>query len=153
LRLDAQAHGWQGRQEGELREKVHKIARVLSIIFVADGIFMVWPLAQGGYVWLTYGMFSYLPVFMPAFVVGLVISVVYAHGFARRSWTVRRTERLFFLVFVLAVAAKVAVFIEGRRQDQRRAARDAVSEHVLPTVRPADEANPLQLEIGRIAWS
>ena len=123
-------------EEGELREKVYKIARILSIIFVADGIFMLWPLAEGGYAWLTYGKFSYLPVFFPAFLVSLVISAVYAHGFARRSWRVRRAELLFLLVYVLAVGAKVAVFIEARRNDQRNEIQERAD--ALSTGRPHD---------------
>jgi hypothetical protein len=143
-----------GRQEDELREQVYRIARILSIIFVADGIFMLWALAEGGYAGLGYGQFSFFPLFIPAFLAGLVISAFYAHGFARRLWTVRRTEWLFFLLFVLAVGAKVAVFIEGRRDDQRAAAQDAVGEHgSTPGPRPIDEATPLQINIDGIAWS
>ena len=136
-----------GRQEGELRDKVYKSARILPIIFVADGIFMVWPLVKGGYAWLTYGRLSYLPLFFPAFLVGLVFSAIYAHGFARRSWTVRKAEPLFLLLFVLAVGAKVAVFMMGRRDDQRGAAHDGVGELGPPTGRVwIGEANPLQIE-------
>ena len=94
-----------------MREKVYKIARVLAIIFVVDGLLMAWALAEGGYAILGYAQFSFLPVFIPAFLVGLVIMGLYAHGFARRSWTVRKAELLFFLLFFLAVAAKVALVI------------------------------------------
>src|SRR5688500_10024549 len=82
------------RPEGVLREKVYRIARVLSIIFVADGLLMAWAMAVGGYAGLTYGQFSYIPMFIPAFLGGLVISAIYVHGFARRSWTVRKNELL-----------------------------------------------------------
>src|SRR5688500_14847089 len=86
---------------------------------------MLWPLAEGGYDWLTYGKFRYLPVCLPAFLVSSVILAVYAHGCARRSWRVRRAELLFLLLFVLAVGAKVAVFIEARRDDQRNETQES----------------------------
>ena len=142
-----------GASEGGLREKVYKIARVLSIIFVADGIFMAWALARGGYAGLGYGQLSYIPLFIPAFLVGLVISAIYVHGFARRSWTVRQSERLFFLLFFLAVAAKVAVFIQGQRDDARERRMYGVAERVSYSAPFRDEATPLQPKIDDIAWA
>ena len=94
-----------------MREKVYKIARVLSIIFVADGLFMAWAVADLDYRLLGYGQISFLPVFIPALLVGLVTLTIFLYGLVRRSWTVRKTELLFFLLFFLAVAAKVALFI------------------------------------------
>ena len=123
----------QERQEVVLREKVYKIARVLSIIFVLDGLFMAWAVAYGGYAYLTYGMFSYLPLFFPAFLVGLVLSAIYVHGFARRSWTVRQPELVFFVLFVLAIVGKVALFVAGERADRRDASGFSLSEHGPPT--------------------
>ena len=101
-----------------MREKLYTIARVLSIIFVADGLFMAWVVGYGGSAGLTYAKFGF-PVFVLAVLVGLVISVIYVHGFARQSWTVRKAESLFFLLFFLALAGKVALFVEGQRADQR----------------------------------
>ena len=118
------ARGWPARwRDGLLRERIYGIARVLSIMFVVDGLIMAWTAAVGSYAWISYALFSFTPVFIPAFLVGLVISALYVHRFARQSWTARRTELLFFLLFFLAVAAKVAVVVEARRADQRGASQ------------------------------
>ena len=101
-----------GDGRGDLRESVYKIARVLSIVLGADGLLMAWALVKDGYGLLGYVQFSFMPLFIPAFVMGLLISAIFVHGFARRSWTVRQTELLFFLLFSLAVAAKVTFFLE-----------------------------------------
>ena len=71
---------------------------------------MAWAIAYGGFAGLTYAKFSYFPLLVPGVLVGLVISGIYVYGFARRSWTVRKSELLFFLLLFLAVAAKVVVF-------------------------------------------
>jgi len=91
-----------------VREKVYKIARVLSIIFVLDGLFMAWAMAAGGYAGVGYAKVSFFPLFVPAFVVGVVISVIYVYGVARRSWTLRKSEVVFFLVLFLAIALKLS---------------------------------------------
>ena len=115
-----------------MRERVYKIARVLPIIFVADGLFMAWARAKADLSGIGYTTFIFIPVFIPAFLVGLVLSAIYVHGFARRSWTVRKAESLFFLLFFLAIAAKVAVFMAGRRARQLDDLRYGV--HAVNTV-------------------
>lgn len=67
---------------------------------------MAWALNEGGYAPLGYGRISFLPVFMPALLASLVMLGIYAHGVRRRSWSVRRSEWVFFVVLALAVAAK-----------------------------------------------
>jgi len=101
-----------------MRERLYKFAIGLSIIFVADGIFMAWSLyADRGsaYPMLGYAQVSYIPVFMPALLVSLVVVGFYTHGFARRSWTARGPERAFFVLLILAVAAKVIMTARGWR--------------------------------------
>lgn len=93
------------------RTKLYKWAVGLSIIYVADGIFMAWALLEGGYAPLGYGQLSYGPVFVPACLAGLVVSGMYLHGFTRRGWTALKAEWLFFFVLFDAVAAKVIVYI------------------------------------------
>ena len=92
-----------------MRETVYKFAIGLSIIFVADGLFMAWALLYGA--GLGYTHFSYVPVFIPATLVALAISGIYVRGFARLSWTPRTLEWAFFILFVLAVAAKIILLI------------------------------------------
>ena len=94
-----------------MRERVYKIARVLSIVFVADALFMAWGLASGDRL-LGYGQLGFVPLFIPAFLVSLVIAAIYVYGFVRRSWTVRQSEHLFFFLVVLAAAAKITLFLE-----------------------------------------
>ena len=92
---------------GGTREKAYKYAIGLSIVFLVDGIFMASAVLYGGYAILPYVKLSFFPVFLPAFLVGLVITGIYVHGFTRRSWTIRKAEWLFFFVFANAVAAKI----------------------------------------------
>jgi uncharacterized membrane protein len=94
-----------------MREILYKFAIWLSIILVADGIFMAWALYKGGFSMLGYGQISYIPVFMPALLVSLVVVGFYIHGFMRRSWTARGAERAFFVLLTLAVTAKVIVAV------------------------------------------
>ncbi|MES2521389.1 MAG: hypothetical protein V4617_01735 [Gemmatimonadota bacterium] len=93
------------------RTKLYKWAVGLSIIYVADGAFMAWALLKGGWATLGYGQVSYFPVFIPAFLAGLVVSGMYLRGFTRHGWTAHKAEWLFFFLLVDAVAAKVIVFI------------------------------------------
>ena len=135
-----------------MRERVYKIARVLSIIYVLDALLMAWAWAEGGYAGVGYAKFL-ISVFVPAVLVGLVISAIYVHGFARRSWTVRQSERLFFLLFFLAVAVKVALAIQGLRDDARERQRYGVAKHVSSSAPFLDETTPLQLKIEETAWA
>jgi len=96
-----------------MRESLYKFAIGLSIIFVADGLFMAWALYKGGFAPLGYGQISYIPVFIPALLVSLVVVGFYIHGFTRRSWTVRGAERAFFILLSVSVAAKILVTIRG----------------------------------------
>ena len=97
-----------------MREKVYKIARVLSIIYVFDGLFMAWAVAKGGYAGVGYAKFSLFPLFIPALLVGVVISAIYVYGIARRSWTLRKSEVVFILLLFLAVVYKVTNALVGR---------------------------------------
>jgi hypothetical protein len=97
------------------RETILRWSRRLSVVFLADGLFMAWALHDGGYAMLGYGQISFFPVFMPALLMSLVMLGIYAHGAWRRSWYVRRSEWGFFLVFALAVAAKVVVIARHHR--------------------------------------
>lgn len=97
--------------EDPRRTSLYRWAIALSCIYVADGFFMAWALLNGAYAFLGYGKLSYLPVFLPAFVAGLVVSTMYVDGFLRRGWTARKAEWLFFFILVDAVAAKLLVVI------------------------------------------
>jgi hypothetical protein len=99
------------KDKSELRERVYRYAIALSVVFVADGIFMGWALMHGAYAFLGYGKFSYIPVFFPAMIAGLVVSGIYVYGFMRLSWVARKAEWLFFFLFTDAVAAKIIVVI------------------------------------------
>ncbi len=94
-----------------LRAKLYRWAIGLSIIYVLDGAFMAWALMEGGYAGLGYGRLSYLPVFIPSLLAGLIVSSMYLYGFLRRGWTARKMEWIFFFLLVDAVAAKVIVFV------------------------------------------
>ena len=93
------------------RTKLYKWAIGLSTIYVADGALMAWALMKGGWAMFGYGQVSFIPVFIPAFLAGLVVSGIYVHGFMQRGWTARRAEWFFFFLFADAVAAKVVVII------------------------------------------
>lgn len=93
------------------RRKLYKWAVGLSIIYVVDGIFMAWALLNGAYAFPGYAALSYIPLFMPALIAGLVVSGVYAHGFVRRGWKARKAEWFFFFFLADAVAAKVIVIV------------------------------------------
>ncbi len=97
------------------RETVFRWSVGLSVAFLADGLFMAWALNEGGYAPLGYGQISFVPVFMPALLASLVILGIYARGVGRRSWSVRRSEWVFFPVLALAVAAKIVLFVRGDR--------------------------------------
>jgi ABC-type sulfate transport system permease component len=97
--------------EGSQRERPYKMAIVLSVAFVVDGALMAWALVRDGYALLGYGKLVFLPIFIPSFLVGLVVSGKYVYGFARHSWRARKAEWLFFFLFAGAIAAKVAIFI------------------------------------------
>lgn len=101
------------RNRRPFRERVYRLAIGLSVILAADGILMAAAFLTGGYAPLGYGQVSYLPVFMPTLVVALVVCGIYIHGFVRRSWTAQKGEWLFFALLVVAVAAKVVVFLRG----------------------------------------
>ena len=94
-----------------MRDRVYKFAIGLSVVFVADGLFMAWALYEGGYAGLGYGMLIYFPVFIPATLVALVVIGIYISGFVRLSWSPRRAEWLFFLLFGAALTAKLIVFV------------------------------------------
>jgi hypothetical protein len=98
-----------------MRERLYKFALVLSVLFVADGLFMTWSFLQDDWSPVGYAILSYVPVFIPAALVALVIAGIYVHGVTRKSWTLRKAERFFFLVFGLAVAAKLILFIRRQR--------------------------------------
>ena len=92
---------------GSMREAAHKVAIVLSIMFLADGLFMAWALHAGGYAGLPYVFFGLIPLFLPATVAGLVLVGIYVRGFRRFSWKPRRAEWLFFFLISTSVATKV----------------------------------------------
>jgi hypothetical protein len=97
--------------EDARRRTLYRWAIGLSVVYLADGIFMAWALLNGAYAFLGYGKLSYLPVFIPALLVGLAVSGMYVDGFLRRGWTARKAEWLFFFILVDAVAAKIIVII------------------------------------------
>lgn len=94
-----------------MREKLYRWAIGLSVVFLADGIFMAWALMNGAYAFLGYGKMSYFPVFLPALLIGLIVTGIYIHGFMRLSWTARKAEWLFFFLLADAVAAKIIVVV------------------------------------------
>ncbi len=93
------------------RRELYRLAVGLSVAYVADGIFMIWALLDETYRGLTYGMWSFLPVFFPTCIAGLIVSRMYWQGFTRHGWTVRKAEWLFFFLLYNAVAGKAIVFI------------------------------------------
>jgi len=97
-----------------MRERLYKFAIALSIILVADSLFMAWALyasRRDPYSMLGYGQVGLIPVFMPALLVSLVVVGFYVHGFTRRSWTARGPERAFFLILILAVVVKIIMVV------------------------------------------
>jgi hypothetical protein len=103
------------QRDASNRETIFRWSIGLSIAFLADGLFMAWALNEGGYALLGYAQFSFRPVFVPALLVSLVMLGDYARGVRRRSWSVRRSEWVYFLVLALAVGAKVVMFVRGDR--------------------------------------
>ena len=93
------------------RRKLYRWAIGLSVAYVADGIFMTWALINENYRGLIYTLLSFLPVFIPACIAGLVVGRMYWQGFTRHGWTARKAEWIFFFLLYNAVAAKVIVFI------------------------------------------
>lgn len=94
-----------------LRARLHRWAIGLSIFYVLDIIVMTWALAQGGYGPIGYVTSIFLPAFIPALVIGTVVSIMYLHGFRQRGWTARKAERLFFILLPGSVAAKVILVV------------------------------------------
>jgi hypothetical protein len=94
-----------------MREKLHKFVIGLIFLFLADGLLMTWALLKGGYTFLGYFNVSYAPVFIPAAVASLIISVIYVNGFMRRAWRPQTLEWIFLLVFVVALAAKIILVV------------------------------------------
>ena len=129
-----------------MREKVYKIAGVLSIIFVFDGLFMAWAMAAGGYAGLTYVNLSFFPLFVPAVLVGLVITAIYANGVARRSWTLRKSEVAFFLVLFLAVVYKVT----PRWWDEAEYGQCGAAHCDSSPVEPGETATQRALQLTRL---
>lgn len=103
------------KPKAPLRETIFRWAVCLSVVFLADGLFMAWALREGGYATLGYAQISLFPVFMPALLASLVMLGIYIHGVWRRSWSVRRSEWGFFLMLALAVGAKVIVVVRNQK--------------------------------------
>jgi hypothetical protein len=101
--------------ESEARRRtLYRWAIGLSVIYLADGAFFAWALIEGGYAPLGYAQVFGAPVFIPAFLAGLIVSRLYWQGVTQRGWTVRKAEWLFFFLFFASVAAKAIVSIYDR---------------------------------------
>jgi hypothetical protein len=90
-----------------MRETVSKVAIGVSVLFAADNIFMVWALLYGGYGGWIYIFISLIPLFLPATLASIALTGIYVHGVRRRSWTLRRADRIFFVLFAVSLTIKV----------------------------------------------
>lgn len=93
------------------RTELYRWAIGLSVAYAIDGGLYAWTLLMGGYSGLAYGTLSFLPVFVPAFLLGLVATRLYWQGLTQHGWTLRKAEWLFLFLFASAVGAKVIVSI------------------------------------------
>lgn len=93
------------------RKRLYRWAIGLSVAYVADGFYMAWALLDENYRGMAYTLLSFIPVFFPSCVAGLIVSRMYWYGFTRHGWKMRKAEWLFFFLLYNAVAAKAIVFV------------------------------------------
>jgi hypothetical protein len=96
-----------------MREKLYKVAIVLQVIFVGDGLLMTLSLREGGYATMSYAVQSFFPFFLPAILIFLVVTGVYGYGYTRLSWKPRKLEVVFFVIFVVTLVYKYFAFLRG----------------------------------------
>lgn len=97
--------------EGARRRTLYWWAIGLSFAYLVDGAFVAWALIEGGYAPLGYAQVFGAPVFIPAFLAGLVVSRSYWQGFTRYGWKARKAEWLFFFLLYNAGAAKAITHV------------------------------------------
>lgn len=95
-----------------MRSIVYYISIVLSVLLVADLVFMAVSMVRGGaYSGTAYGLWLFIPVFIPSFILSLIVLLIYAHGVYRMGWVIYKFEYSFLVVVLVSIVFKVFVVV------------------------------------------